>query len=605
MTNIFSKSSIFKRKSISQQDAPDQDVQAQLEDARNAGQENGDNRAGATPELKDRRAFLQQTGASVGLAGMSQSMPAGLAQGLVVASTGGALAAPASKAATLPPVLLGSPEPFSFDMLKARAAQKIKEPYTPPEKPAPEIVAKLTYEEWGKISYKTARALFVNNTGRFPVSFFHLGKFFQKAVTMNLVDKGVARKIIYDPSYFDMPATSPAHDLQKGAGFAGFKIHEAIDGKLYDWHKNDWVAFLGAAYFRAIGELHQYGLSARAVALDTAVATKDEEFPDFTEVYFEETPDGDAVTLYAMMEGPSIVSAVKFILSRGKGVVMDITQEMFLRAPIVRFGLAPLTSMYWFSETKKQTAVDWRPEVHDSDGLAMWTGWGEHLWRPLNNPPRTMASAFGDENPKGFGLLQRDRNFDHYQDGVNYDRRPSLWVEPLGSLDGKDGGKGWGKGAIHLVEIPTDDEIHDNIVAMWVPQEPAGAGTHLSFAYRLHWLADEPYPTPLARVMATRLGNGGQPGLPRPKGVRKFIVEFWGGPLETLPFGVKPEVRVSASRGTFSYVFAEAVPDGVAGHWRAWFDLTVEGADPVEMRCTLEAQGKPLTETWLYQYHPF
>jgi len=235
--------------------------------------------------------------------------------------------------------------------------------------------------------------------------------------------------------------------------------------------------------------------------------------------------------------------------------------------------------------------------VHDSDGLAMWTGWGEHLWRPLNNPPRTMASAFADQNPKGFGLLQRDRVFDHYLDGVYYDRRPSLWVEPIGQ---------WGKGAVQLVEIPTNDEIHDNVVAMWVPETPAKAGTEANFRYKLHWLADEPYPTPLARCVATRLGNGGQPGRPRPKGVRKFMVEFLGGPLVSLPFGQTPEPDLWASRGTFSdYRITEAVPDGVPGHWRTQFDLIVSGTDPVEMRLQLKLGKQVLTETWLFQYHPF
>jgi glucans biosynthesis protein len=253
--------------------------------------------------------------------------------------------------------------------------------------------------------------------------------------------------------------------------------------------------------------------------------------------------------------------------------------------------------MYWFSETKKETAVDWRPEVHDSDGLAMWTGTGERIWRPLNNPPRIVTSAFSDENPRGFGLLQRDRNFDHYQDGVYYDRRPSLWVEPTGH---------WGKGAIELVEIPTDDEIHDNVVAMWVPDRPATAGSEAALSYRLYWEADEPFPTDLARVVATRLGNGGQPGLPRPKGVRKFMVEFSGPPLVNLPFGVKPDAVLWASRGTFSYVFTEPVPDDVPGHWRAQFDLTAgPGAEPVEMRLFLREGDKILSETWIFQYHPF
>jgi glucans biosynthesis protein len=278
---------------------------------------------------------------------------------------------------------------------------------------------------------------------------------------------------------------------------------------------------------------------------------------------------------------------------------MDIDQSFYLRGNVSRFGVAPLTSMYWFSETAKPTAVDWRPEVHDSDGLAMATGWGGRLWRPLNDPPHIMASAFSDISPKGYGLLQRDRVFDHYIDGVNYERRPSLWVEPKGD---------WGKGAIHLVELTTDDEIHDNIVAMWVPDAPAIAGSEFHFSYRLHWQADEPYfPPNLARVVATRLGNGGQPGQPRPKGVRKFMIEFLGGTLADLPKGVRPELDVAASRGVFgSYRMIEAVPDDVPGHWRVQFDLAdVVGNDPVELRAFLKLGDKTLSETWMFQYHPF
>jgi len=275
---------------------------------------------------------------------------------------------------------------------------------------------------------------------------------------------------------------------------------------------------------------------------------------------------------------------------------MDVDCALYLRNKVSRFGVAPLTSMFWFSETAKATAVDWRPEVHDSDGLSLWTGSGEHLWRPLNNPAEVSVSAFSDDNPRGFGLLQRDRNFDHYLDGVFYERRPSVWIEPKGN---------WGKGAVQLIEIPTDDEIHDNIVATWVPQQPAAAGSSFEFSYRLHWQADEPSPTPLARCVATRLGNGGQPGLPRPKGVRKFMVEFLGAPLAGLAYGVMPEAVLSASRGSFSYVFTEAIANEVPGHWRAQFDLTVEGKEPVEIRLYLKNGDEVLSETWLYQYHPF
>ena len=523
----------------------------------------------------DRRSVLKAIAASTAL-------------GLVAGGGSKALAAQEN-------LRLGKPFAFNFDSLKDMARRMVGEAYVGPAHPAPDIVKKIDYDAWGKITYNTDHALLADE--RFPVTFFHLGMFFQKSVDMHVVEGGEAREIIYDQSYFDMPADSVARQLPKGAGFAGFRIQEPRDAKL-DWRKNDWVAFLGASYFRAIGELYQYGLSARGLALDTAVGGQPEEFPDFTKFYIEKPETSDAVTVYALLEGPSVVGAYKFVLARGKGVVMDIEQSLFLRKQVTRFGLAPLTSMYWYSETKKPTAIDWRPEVHDSDGLAMWTGWGEHLWRPLNNPPHSMASAFGDENPKGFGLLQRDRVFDHYIDGVYYDKRPSLWVEPKGA---------WGKGAIQLIELPTDDEIHDNVVAMWVPEKPAAPGTQFDLAYKLHWLADEPYPTDLARVVATRLGRGGQPGQPRPKDVRKFLVEFLGGPLVDLPFGVKPEMVLQASRGQFTdYRVMEAVPDSIPGHWRAQFDLAgVEGTDPVEMRVQLTVAGKLASETWLFQYHPF
>lgn len=524
---------------------------------------------------------------------------------LVSAAASAALAALGIPAPALAAgrIRLGKGQAFSHEGLVAQAQAMAARPYVAPVTAPAAILDKIDYEEHGKIRYHADDALFAKGPGQFPVTFFHLGTFFRVPVRMHVLEPGdggnsVAREIVYDESLFDMPADSPARKLPRGSGFAGFRFQESRlgDQKKLDWRKNDWVAFLGASYFRAIGELYQYGLSARGIAVDVAQPGTPEEFPVFTHFYFETPQDNsDTVIVHALLDGPSVTGAYRFAMQRAKGVVMDIDCALFLRKDVGRLGLVPLTSMFWFSESVKATAVDWRPEVHDSDGLAMWTGAGERIWRPLNNPPRTVASAFSDDNPKGFGLLQRDRNFDHYQDGVMYERRPSLWVEPR---------EGWGAGAVQLIEIPTDDEIHDNIVAMWVPKAPAKAGNSYRLRYRLHWLADEPYPTTLARCVATRLGNGGQPGQPRPDGVRKFMVEFKGGPLENLPYGTKPEAVLWSSRGKFSYIFTEAVPNGVPGHWRAQFDLTADGTDPIDMRLFLRLDGKPLTETWLYQYHP-
>ena len=303
----------------------------------------------------------------------------------------------------------GPASPLSFDGLKQRARDLARAPYIPPTRPAPEVLQQIDYDAHGKIKFKTDLALWANGPSAFPVTFFHLGRYFQLPVRMHVVEGGEAREILYDSRYFDMPADSPAHRLPDNSGFAGFRFQEARAGRL-DWRKNDWVAFLGASYFRAIGELYQYGLSARGVAVDTAVFGKPEEFPSFTHVYFETpAPEQDGVTVLALLDGPSLAGAFRFVMRRGEAVVMEIEKALYLRQDVERLGIAPLTSMYWYSETAKPTAIDWRPEIHDSDGLALWTGAGERIWRPLNNPPRTTASSFADERPRGFGLMQRDR----------------------------------------------------------------------------------------------------------------------------------------------------------------------------------------------------
>ncbi|MDR6291763.1 MULTISPECIES: glucan biosynthesis protein [Inquilinus] len=489
---------------------------------------------------------------------------------------------------------LGAATPFSYDLLTARAQALAAQPYQPPYRPAPEIVEAIDYDAHGKIKFKTDLAPYADGTGAYPATFFHLGRFFGEAVRMNLVVGDDSREILYRPRYFDMPEDSPARKLPADSGFAGFRLQES--NKRDDWRTQDWVAFLGASYFRAIGALGQYGMSARGIAIDVAVKGSPEEFPIFTQFFIAEAPDpAQPVVVCALLDGPSVSGAYRFTLHRTEGVVMEVEAAVFLRKAVTRLGLAPLTSMFWYGEYGRGRMLDWRPEVHDSDGLAIWTAGGERIWRPLNNPREIMVSSFGGDSPRGFGLMQRDRNFDHYLDGVFYDRRPSVWVEPLAPL---------GRGAIQLVELPTDDEIHDNIVAFWVPEDRPAAGSRLDLSYRLHWLADEPYPDQaVARTIATRMGRGGEPGKPRPPGVYKIVAEFDNpAVMRQIPYGVFPDVVVTASRGTIVRPFSEPVPNGNV--WRATFDLAVDGTDPVELRLFLRLNDKPLTETWLYQFHP-
>jgi glucans biosynthesis protein len=513
----------------------------------------------------------------------------------------GALAAmlaglrPSEAAAAMDGLRFGEATPFSFDSLIAQARERAKTAYVSPPRPVPEAVASIDYDAHGKLKFKTDYALFREGPGTYPITFVFMGNFFPKTVRMHMIEENSSREVLYDPAYFVIPEDSPARALPPDAsGFAGFWIKESR--KRADWATAEpWATFLGGAYFRGVGELGQVGLSARGVALNVAAPTP-EEFPDFIAHWFSPADEGEPVIVHSLLDGPSLTGAYRFKITRTTGVVMEIEKHLFLRRDIERLGIAPLTAMYWFGEHGRERLADWRPEVHDADGLAMWTGSGERIWRSLNNPTRIFHTSFSDASPKGFGLSQRDRAFDHYLDGVGYEKRPSAWVEPLGD---------WGRGVVQLVELPTDDEIYDNIATYWLPAKPAKAGDALQFSYRLHWLSREPgFPPELARVVATRMGRGGQPGKPRPRGVAKFTIEFLGGRLASLPFGIHPEPVIWTSRGTSTFVQVEAVPNDVPGHWRIHFDLTVDGRDPVDLRVYLRQGTETLSETWLYLYEP-
>ena len=296
--------------------------------------------------------------------------------------------------------------------------------------------------------------------------------------------------------------------------------------------------------------------------------------------------------VHALLQGPSVVGAYRITHRKiAAALVQEVESRLFFRAGIGRLGVAPLTSMYWYGRTDRQEAVDWRPQVHDSDGLAIWTGAGERIWRPLANPPRTLTNAFLDNNPRGFGLMQRDRSFlDYEDDGAFYDRRPSLWVEPVGA---------WGRGSVQLVEIPTTSETDDNIVAFWTPDRPVRAGDALDVRYRLHWAAGEPDPPGVGQVVATRTGVGGRPGQAHDTGSRKFVIDFAGGGLASLDRGSNVEADIALSAG--APILPTAYPVVGTNRWRLMFDVAIGAGTTVDMRAYLRRGRNALTETWTYQ----
>jgi len=493
-------------------------------------------------------------------------------------------------------VRLGPGAPHSFEALVERARRLAGEAHAPPPRPAAEAVAGIDYDVYQTIrSAPGVPAGAASGAGAPaggpPIQPFHLHRFAPHPVGLHLVDGTTARRLAYDAGAFDYTGDLRPADLPADLGWAGFRATER--GK-----PGDWLAFMGASYFRSSDPTGQYGLSARGLAVDTAVPGRDEEFPRFTDFWLG-VDDRERLVIETLLDGPSVTGAYRMTVERGDAATaMDVACRLFARQGIERLGIAPLTSMYWFSETNRHVAPDWRPEVHDSDGLALWTGAGERLWRPLGNPPSVATSSFFDTDPRGFGLMQRDRTFENYEDdSVFYDRRPSAWVEPAGA---------GGPGAVMLVEIPTDDEIHDNIVAFWTPERTVSAGDALSFDYRLTWTAGPVVPRDLGRVVATRLGRAGVPGQPRPESGVKLVVDFAGGRLADFQSTDPVEPIISAGGGSGGGVRIDnpyAIRVQGTDRWRVVFDVYGD-APVVDLRCFLQHRDAVLTETWLHQHRP-
>ncbi len=488
------------------------------------------------------------------------------------------------------PSALEPAAPFDYALLKGRARTLAASPYDDRAPPLPETLAKLDFDHYQAIRYRPDHSLWHADDLGMELRFFHTGFLFKKPVQLHEVVAGRARSIAYAADRFDFGTSGvDARQLPPDLGYAGFRLVHAMNPD------TDLTAFLGASYFRAVGIDKQYGLSARGLAVNTGLPTP-EEFPNFTHFWFERpAARTDHLVVYALLDSPSVAGAYRFDIHLGANLVMEIDAALYPRTAIERLGIAPLTSMYQTGENDRRLAHDFRPELHDSDGLAMHTGAGEWLWRPLENPRQLRFNVYLDDNPRGFGLLQRDRNFDHYQDdGVFYERRPSVWVVPKGS---------WGKGAVTLVEIPTADETFDNIVAFWTPGTPLAVGEECLIGYTLNWGREPPELPPLATVQATRTGIGGVIGKARQYFSWRFALDFSGGRLPLLARNVPLELKVETSRGRIE--IPSVRPLDAIGGYRALFDLVPDDAEgPINLRVQLQLGGESLTETWLYQYTP-
>lgn len=496
----------------------------------------------------------------------------------------GAVATVASLAGTAPVWAQADPAagvPFPGDFVRRMAESLAAAEYAKPKIELPAPFDNLSFEQYRDIRFRTEQAVWRPERLDFELQLLPLGWLYKDPVEIWLVEGGVARQLKADAKMFAIGGQIDKPPEAAPFGFSGFRVH----GPLNRADINDeFVVFQGATYFRAIGRLQHYGLSARGLALNTGQPSG-EEVPYFRAFYVEKPRAGTPeIVVHAVLDSPSLTGAYRFTIQPGETTSMEVDCTLFPRRPVSHVGLAPLTSMYLHGAANHRVNNDFRPAVHDSEGLAVLNGKGERLWRPLTNPRTLQISAFIDKNPKGFGLAQRDRKFSAFEDlGNRFERRPTVWVEPRG---------GWGDGYVELIEIPTEEEIHDNIIVYWKPARPLEPGAGHRFIYRLLWTEQVPAAWSGAQVRKTFVGET------KKENTQQFVVDFEGPAVRELRDLPVAELGVSA--GAVNNLVVQRHPEipGV----RVTFELNTSGTEVAELRLTLKTGDQWISESWLFRW---
>ena len=486
----------------------------------------------------------------------------------------------------------GQPVPrFGFDDVLKRARDLRTVPFeaTPPA--LPESLSKLDFDHWRDIRFRSDRALLGGEGGPFRLEMFHVGHLYLRPVTVNIVREGIATPVPYSTNMFDYGRNKIDKPLPVNLGFAGFRLHYPLNRPDV---MDEVIAFLGASYFRFLGRKQRYGMSARGLTVNAG--TSNEDFPFFREFWIEApAPGAGRITIYALLDGAAVTGAFRFDLYPGNETVVDVDMTLFPRTSGGKFGIAPLTSMFFTSQNDRRFSGDFRPELHDSDGLLLHSGTGEWIWRPLRNPATLETSAFLDAQTGGFGLLQRDRIFEDYQDlDLAYELRPSYWVEPRGA---------WGEGRVELVELPTADETNDNVVAAWTAREPIEDGKPVSYGYSITASLNLSRLSPGGRVsktFQTQARSLGSDEVVAP-GSRRFLIDFSGGDLAY--FSTDPSLVSVVPTSTNGRILRSfLVPNPHISGFRAAIDVELGAGQTTDLRAFLKAGNRALTETWTFPW---
>jgi periplasmic glucans biosynthesis protein len=469
--------------------------------------------------------------------------------------------------------------PIDQNAVIVEARRLAAAPYAAAPGNLPGGLEKLSAEQYRNIRFSESASIWKSDKLPFTVGLLPAGFFFQSPVRIALVDGGVSHELATTPRMFELGANVPASLNKIALPFSGVTLRSHLNSRI-TW--DEFMRFQGASYFRAIAKGQVYGLSARGLAVNIA-EPMGEEFPAFTRFWIEKPgPDAESIVVHALLDSPSVTGAYQFTVQPGNETIVDVDVTLFARTAMRALCLAPLTSMFLFDETNRNRRDDYRPEVHDSDGLQITAASGEPIWRPLANPVKLQISAFTTEAPRGFGLMQRSRSAADYQDmDSQYERRPSVWVEPKSD---------WGPGAVELVELPTTRETNDNITAFWRPAAAVAPGKPWHIAYRLTWNSEPKATKGLGRVIATRAGSSADGNR------RVYMIDFSGS-------GEKVDglrVDLSASAGRISNL--TLVPNPTVHGFRVGFELDSNNADVIELRLKVLRGNRPISETWLYRW---
>ncbi|MGM0767416.1 MAG: glucan biosynthesis protein G [Pseudomonadota bacterium] len=487
----------------------------------------------------------------------------------------------------------GPAKAFEFAEVVDRAKALASATYEPP--PAvPDVLADLDYPEYQAIRFNPDASLWRESRSRFQVMMVPPGNFYSHTVQLNEIDDNGVHPIPFEKSAYSFPSNDLAKRVPADLGHAGFKLTYPLGEGT---EQNQFLVFAGASYFRGVGAGNRFGLSARGIALDTGLPSG-EEFPSFIEFWLERPgADGDRMRVYGLLDGPSVAGAYRFDIEPGAVTRIDVTAELFFRNGLKQPGLAPLTSMFYYGENTARPAGEWRPQVHDSDGLLVHDqDSDEWLWRPLVNPSRLSLSYLQVTRLGGFGLIQRDTDFHHFEDAeARYDLRPSAWVAPR---------PGWSDGEVVLVEIPTDSETNDNIVAFWKPGNGASGGEHRQFAYTLSFGGPDLAGQKIGRAIRTFVGDGDRTGGGNTDNAYRVNIDFAGGVLDQLEPDAPVISRVNEGGDSEDAEIIEHFVEFVEANnnWRlSMLVRPGSGSDPV-FRGQLLLDDKPLTEIWSYPF---